>query len=291
MDDRSAEIRREYLGRINRVMDFIEDNLSENLSLDQLASVANFSKYHFHRVFYVETGETLFKFIQRLRVEKAALLLCSQKQKSITEIALDVGFSGSAAFAKAFRSVYGVSASAWRNGAFRNFGKTKSNNGKVKVPLSRYNDGQKGRKGMMIENLSTALTTIETMPMAYIRHTGRYQGDEELFTRLFARLYSWAGPRDLLEIPGRRDIVVYHDSPGLTEDAKLRISVGITVPPGTEVSGEIGGMDIPGGKYVVARFKPAPWEYESAWTWVFGEWMPASGWQSGKLLKFRDVRS
>ena len=286
MDDRGTDIRREYCGRINRVMDYIDENLAENLSLDQLAAIANFSKYHFHRIFYAETGETLFKFIQRLRVERAALLLCSQKRKSITEIAMDVGFSGPAAFAKAFRGIYGVSASAWRNGAFRNLGKTESNTGKAPDTSSVYNDGQRGRNRMGIENLSTAVIALKTLSVAYIRHTGRYQGDEELFQRLFTRLYSWAGPRDLLEVPGRRDIVVYHDSPGLTDDTKLRISVGMTVPRGTEVSGEIGHMEIPGGKYVVARFKPGPREYGSAWTWVFGEWMPSSGWQPADSLSF-----
>ncbi len=47
-----GEIRRqEYLGRINRVIDYIRDNLTGDLCLETLARVANFSSYHFHRLF------------------------------------------------------------------------------------------------------------------------------------------------------------------------------------------------------------------------------------------------
>jgi len=139
---------------------------------------------------------------------------------------------------------------------------------------------------MAVKNLFASVEAFAPFTIAYIRHTGPYQGDAELFERLFKKLSAWAGPRDLLDIPDRREIVVYHDSPDLTEDEKLRISVGITIPSGTEVTGEIGSMKISGGKYLVARFKPAPWEYGNAWNWVFGEWMPSSGWQPADNFSF-----
>lgn len=286
MSGRTEDLRREYRGRINRVMDYIEENLSEPLTLEELASVAHFSKYHFHRVFFAETGETLFQFIQRVRLEKAAVLLCSQPKRNITDIALDAGFSGSASFAKAFRAAYGVSAGAFRNGAYRNFGKTDGNTGQAPDKKSGYIDGTTGRKQRRIEPEGTEVRTLEPITLAYVRHTGPFQGDAGLFENLYRKLYRWAGPRGLLENPDRREIVVYHDSPGLTDDMKLRISAGITVPPGTEVEGEVGLMTLPGGKYVLARFRPAVSEYGLAWLWVFGEWMPGSGWQPADGASF-----
>jgi AraC family transcriptional regulator len=64
----------EYAARINTVIDYIERNLGKKLTLDELASVAKFSKFHFLRIFNAFNGETLFQFIQRLRLEKSALL-------------------------------------------------------------------------------------------------------------------------------------------------------------------------------------------------------------------------
>lgn len=106
--------REEYIARINRVIDYIENNLDGDLSLETLANVANFSRFHFHRVFKAMLNETLSRFIQRVRIEKAAMQLTSNPRKSITEIALDTGFSGSASFAKAFREFFAMSASEFR---------------------------------------------------------------------------------------------------------------------------------------------------------------------------------
>lgn len=123
---------------------------------------------------------------------------------------------------------------------------------------------------------------IENFPeatVAYIRHTGPYAGDAELFERLWGRLMAWAGPRKILDRPGAKGIIVYHDSPGITEEEKLRLSVCLTVSEDTEVDGEIGKMTIPGGEYAVSRFSLSTEEYGEAWQWVFGTWLPESGYQ------------
>jgi AraC family transcriptional regulator len=88
----------EYVMRINKVQDYIDANLSSELSLQQLSEVANFSPYHFHRIFTSIVKEPLFKYIQRLRLEKAVFLLITNRKKSIAEIALDCGFSSQACF-------------------------------------------------------------------------------------------------------------------------------------------------------------------------------------------------
>ena len=95
-DDQSRYHRDEYIVRINRVIDYIEKHLDTELTLDTLAGVANFSSFHFHRIFRAIVGETLNAYIRRLRVEKAVSQLVNNPGKTITEIALDCGFSGSA---------------------------------------------------------------------------------------------------------------------------------------------------------------------------------------------------
>lgn len=56
-DVRKQALRAEYVGRINRVMDYIETHLDGDLSLATLAHVANFSEFHFHRIFKGEVGK------------------------------------------------------------------------------------------------------------------------------------------------------------------------------------------------------------------------------------------
>lgn len=66
-----AGARLDYGQRVNRVIDHIHDHLADDLALEDLARIAAFSPFHFHRVFKAIVGETLFGFIQRTRIERA----------------------------------------------------------------------------------------------------------------------------------------------------------------------------------------------------------------------------
>ncbi len=125
---------------------------------------------------------------------------------------------------------------------------------------------------------------VEELPettVAYVRHVGPYAGDSALFQRLFGKLFQWAGPRNLIRPPETQMLSIYHDDPAATEPERLRLSVGISVPPDTEVSGEVGKMSLPAGRYAQARFELSPDEYEAAWASVFGGWLPDSGYLPG----------
>ena len=63
------------------------------MTLEELATIANFSKFHFSRIFHSIVGETPFQFIIRVRIEKAATLILTNKNESISEIAYKCGFS------------------------------------------------------------------------------------------------------------------------------------------------------------------------------------------------------
>src|SRR3954464_4865056 len=103
----------EYVIRIDRVINYLRDNLDRSIRLEELARVACFSEFHFHRIFGAVSGETLNSFANRLRLEKAARLL-RYSHRNLTEIALDCGFSSSATFSRAFRTGYGTSPSQFR---------------------------------------------------------------------------------------------------------------------------------------------------------------------------------
>src|SRR5215831_9976499 len=106
----NSQANSEYAQRINRVIDYLRGNLDRQLKLEELARVACFSEFHFHRIFGAVSGETLNSFANRLRLEKAARLLRYSHQ-SLTDIALNCGFSSSATFSRAFRSGYDTSPS------------------------------------------------------------------------------------------------------------------------------------------------------------------------------------
>ena len=94
-----ASKRAEYVARINRVMDYIDQNLSEPLTLEVLAREANLSPFHFHRIFHAMVGETMRQFVGRLRLERAASRLLAEPDLPVTHVALDFGFSSPSTFA------------------------------------------------------------------------------------------------------------------------------------------------------------------------------------------------
>lgn len=130
----------------------------------------------------------------------------------------------------------------------------------------------------MSKKLNVAVKDLPDMTVAYVRHIGPYQGNGALFEKLIGKLCGWAGPRGLLN-ENARMLAVYHDNPDVTDDAKLRLSMCVTVPEATKVDGEIGRMKLQGGRYAVAAFELAESEYQEAWDTLFGEWMPESGYQ------------
>ncbi|HRZ42721.1 MAG TPA: AraC family transcriptional regulator [Bacteroidales bacterium] len=274
----------EYIARINKVLDYIEKNITESFTLEELASEASFSRFHFNRIFRAFTGETPFQFITRVRLEKAATLLVIRHQDSVTDIAFACGYTDLAVFSRNFKSQFGVSASQYRlnKGQQSNMRQT---DGKQKQPGSEvsayfcFNTNQMKWRTHMNLNKSIEVQEMPAMTVAYIRHTGPYQGNEKLFENLWNRLFAWAGPRGLIGGPGFKSLIIYHDDPNITAEEKLRMSVCITVPPDTRVEGEVGKMEMEKGTYVIARFEVDATQFGEAWSWLYGEWFPKSGYQ------------
>lgn len=128
-------------------------------------------------------------------------------------------------------------------------------------------------------NKGVEIQELEKTTIAYVRHTGPYKGDEKLFERLYGELFAWAGPRGIASRSDLKTYNVYHDDPSVTDDEKLRMSIGLNIEPDTPVDGKIGKMELEGGRYAVARFELSPMDYEKAWTWLYGQWLPSSGYQ------------
>lgn len=87
---------------IERVIKHINSNLTSDLSLESVSSVAGFSPIHFHNCFKSATGLTLREYVEEQRIKRAANLLVST-DKSLTDIAYECGFSSQSYFSFAFK--------------------------------------------------------------------------------------------------------------------------------------------------------------------------------------------
>ena len=94
---------------------YIEENLCQTLSLEQLATMAGFSQYHYSRLFSLYMNMPVMEYVRRRRLAHAALDVCEGKR--ILDIAMDYGFESHSGFTKAFRKVYGFSPEEYRKRA------------------------------------------------------------------------------------------------------------------------------------------------------------------------------
>src|SRR5450631_1758678 len=95
----------DYKRRMLQVLVYIQQHLDEPLPLDELARVACFSSFHFHRVFKGMVGEPVKEYVRRLRLERAAQRL-KLSPGSVIDIAFDAGYLSHEAFTRSFKSAF-----------------------------------------------------------------------------------------------------------------------------------------------------------------------------------------
>jgi len=95
------------------IADYIESHLDRALTLSELAAIAHLSEYHFARMFKVSFGEPPHQYVSRRRLARATLLL-QHPELSISEVALQCGFSSQSHFSNRFRQGMGTTPGRFR---------------------------------------------------------------------------------------------------------------------------------------------------------------------------------
>lgn len=101
---------------VESLIDYIEKNLNEDLTLDKIADDLNYSKYYITRIFSEKTGTTIYKYIQGRRLTLAALKLVETK-KPIIEISYEAKYNSQQAFTLAFSRLYSCTPQTYRKNA------------------------------------------------------------------------------------------------------------------------------------------------------------------------------
>jgi AraC family transcriptional regulator len=263
----SNDPRDEYDRRMHRVIEAIDRRLDQPLDLASLAAVANFSPYHFHRVFAAWMGETLGDYLRRRRIETAASRLAAQPRLSVLQAALSVGFSSGEAFTRAFKAHFGRSPSAWR--AQR---KNDQVIGKRDQVLGQ-GEGQTAATSTRTEGSAMDVKLIERQPtrVAYMRYTGPY--GEPVSRFWMQEVAPWMATDGLMN---RARYGISHDDPSVTDPKQCRYDACVEVEDGFVPSGRALLTTLPGGRYAVTPFRGDGAQIFVAWRQLLGEWLPSS---------------
>ena len=258
----------EYAQRIDRVIDYLRANLDRPVKLAELADVACFSEFHFHRIFSAVTGETLNSFTSRLRLEKAARLLRYSEQ-SLTEIALDCGFSSSATFSRAFRSGYDTSPSE-----FRKSGEIK----KSKICKELFPKDEYGLR-MSAEEKRAAfpvrLIDIPERQVAYIRVTNAFEMDGVLAA--LKTVIEWARFQDIFSQGTLFGMSV--DDPHVTPKHLYRYEVCLASSLPFECMKGMSKLKMPAMRYAAIQVSGDIHKVATAWDYLYRDWLINSAYE------------
>ena len=242
----------DYRRRMNRVVDFLHQNLDTNIRTDDLADVAHLSPYHWHRIYTAMQGETVANTLKRLRLERAANSLANSTT-SISSIAQTAQYTTPEAFGCAFKSVYGMTPAAYREkGSHSEF-----KNANLMDDHERFD---------------VKIETLGFSDCAVVPHKGSYMQINYAMGTLFGAL----AEQQLLE-ENTAMLAVFYDDPELTAESELRSAACSPVDCTVSLAPPLESIRLYQGNYAKLLYTGPYADMKDAYQWLYGTWLPNSG--------------
>lgn len=245
----------QYQRQLDVVTDYIYTHLDDDLSLETLAHVSGFSRYHWHRIYRAVRGETAAQTVRRLRLERAAAML-TETSWPVERIAWKAGFTGTEVFSRAFLRAYRTTPSRFRIG-----GRPAS----IDSPVTSCSSGSMSSVSQD-PGWAVRVETRRGYRLAVSEHRGSYLDIGRAFSRVRDRVGS-----------GSLMVAIYEDDPDAVPPADLRSAAGTVVDPGTKIPHGLAERMVPAGRYAIMHYVGPYSSMHAAYLWLYGQWLPSSG--------------
>lgn len=244
---------KEHHERVNRVLQFIQNHLDENLDLISLSEMSCYSPFHFHRIMRAYLGESLGVYIQRARLG-AAVHLLKLSNVPVSEVALKVGYDTPSSFNKAFRKRFGFSPTYFRE------------NQNVELPFDHVKLKETSMEGI---SMKPTFVSLPDQKVIYVSAIGPYNKSAK---EAWDAVCAFAGRNHLFGANSQFYGLSY-DDPTVTEPDKCRYEACLTVPTEVKPNGKVGYKVIAGGKFAVFLVKGPHTKLISAYNYIYGTWV------------------
>lgn len=248
---------RNYRGKVEGVIAYVQANLDQDLSLDNLSAVACLSKFHLHRLFTAFANISLAKFIQMTRLRRASQQLVYAPSMSITDIAFDAGFENAESFSRAFKKAFDQRPSDFRS-------QPNWQPWRQSFTLSVF----QGRSDMQVNIVDFKETLIAAL---------EHRGDHNLLHQTLNKFIAWRKTTKFRPDTSATYNIVYGD-PNSTEPDEFRMDVAVAVDQPVQAS-DYGILNkvIPSGRCAVLRHLGSSDNIEDSALYLYREWLPESG--------------
>jgi AraC family transcriptional regulator len=247
---------------MQRVLEYVDDHLDDDLDIDRLCQVAAFSRYHFQRQFASLFGISPLRYVQLVRLKRASYRLAYRGGEQIIALALDSGYEGPEAFARAFKRTTGQTPSAFRrqpdwlpwHDAF--------------APVARV------RSDHMTTSFREDMVRIVDFPATRVAAM-THRGDPALIGDTIRAFIAWRKAAGLRPGASATFNILHADPQDCApEDYRIDLCVATERAPGEP--GVRSDM-IPGGRCAVLRATGSGDDLRPAASFLYGEWLPQSG--------------
>lgn len=253
-----------YHARMQRVLSFIDEHLSEDLDVETLSGVAAFSKHHFQRQFSSMFGISVHRYVQLLRLKRASYQLAFREGERVLQIALESGYAGPEAFTRAFRKRLGQNPSAFR-------GEPEWSSWRAAhAPLTQTRSEH--MKPTFTDD-EVRIVDFPATPVAVMEH----RGDPGLIGDTVRRFIAW---RREAGLPPKASATfnIFHDDPDETPAGEHRL--GLCAATRRSIGPNAHGVvanEIPAGPCAVLRQTGSSDDLRPAISYLYREWLPRSG--------------
>jgi AraC family transcriptional regulator len=242
--------RPEYRQALGKVLHYINQNLAGDMSLETLAGIANYSPFHFQKIFLESLSETPRQYVIRLRMERAAHFIKLFPDLPIRDIAEGCGFTSPSVFSRSFRSWFGISANSYREMPMGSqptpvTGKSHAAAFEGDPWIAPIGDFTGKINGATI-GPPPEVCTVYPFQLACLPTTLSHSDN---ISFAFRSLRQWATPLGLIT-PSTRYFGIWLDFPFITVYNQCRYLCGIDVPPGIKPARGISLLAVEKGQYI-----------------------------------------
>jgi AraC family transcriptional regulator len=260
----SRETQQYYRQKVNDVLNYVHNHLSDDLNVKLLSEQFGFSHFHFHRILKEGLNEPLGSYINRIRLETAVTII-RNSDLPLSDIASLIGYSDCSAFSKAFSREFGLSPLKFKTN------KT--------IVLNTHIDFRINAKGDVVSDIRPKIVILADRFIVYKKFKGDYTGKG--FSTLWDNFWENVTQPNILS--WKPDIFsVYYDDPYETAADDCRAECCIATCKTLTGNLPFETRRIAGGKFAMFRYKGPHKRLLEINEYLLREWIINSD------LKFRD---
>lgn len=268
--------------QIDKVLEYIEENLKEPLPLEKLAAISTYSPYHFQRTFKGIVGETPASYVKRLRLENAAHFLIYEPRMAVTEIAMVCGFTSLSYFTQSFKESFKTSPKKWREGAYlERFPRVYQDSKKSKLFSKNKQEDNGTNSYNEFKWLDLAKVRTIEFPVCTTVKRQRFGPYHEGIPEVWEDFYHWSNSRGLIH-SSTFIFGVPTSNPYITPPEKSRYEFHVQAGEDEQLQND--GTYFKGGRHVIYEFNDYV-DYKDrgllieCYSELYSYWLPRSGYK------------